>query len=114
MYQNYQYAVGRDQLEKLGGEVRRGVMLWLTPRLVDFIAQHPDIKPQVITQTQAPDHTHDAFDIVIRRGRDDWAPAIEARSLFEDELLLVAAPSLIERLALQDLASLSRHTLLTA
>ncbi len=72
-------------------------MLWLMPRLEDFIAQHPDIKPQVITQTQAPDHARDGFDLVIRRGRDDWAPAIEARALFEDELLLVAAPSLIQR-----------------
>ena len=89
-------------------------VLWLTPRLADFIAQHPDIKPQVITQTQAPDQARDGFDVVIRRGRDDWAPAIEARPLFEDELLLVAAPSLIERLPLEDLTSLSRHTLLTA
>ncbi|WP_223487196.1 LysR substrate-binding domain-containing protein [Pseudomonas sp. A-RE-19] len=89
-------------------------LLWLTPRLADFVAQHPDIKPQVITQTQAPDQARDGFDIVIRRGRDDWAPAIEARALFEDELLLVAAPSLIERLPLEDLTALSRHTLLTA
>ncbi|MEB0045685.1 MULTISPECIES: LysR substrate-binding domain-containing protein [unclassified Pseudomonas] len=89
-------------------------MLWLAPRLADFIAQHPDIKPQVITQTQAPDHARDRFDIVIRRGRDDWAPQIEARALFEDELLLVAAPSLIERVALQELTSVSWHTLLTA
>jgi LysR family glycine cleavage system transcriptional activator len=89
-------------------------VLWLTPRLADFIAQHPDIKPQVITQTQAPDQARDGFDVVIRRGRDDWAPAIEARPLFEDELLLVAAPSLIERLPLEDPPSLSQHTLLTA
>lgn len=89
-------------------------MLWLAPRLEDFIAQHPDIKPQVITQTQAPDHARDGFDVVIRRGRDDWAPAIEARALFEDELVLVAAPALIERLPLEDLTALSQHTLLTA
>ena len=88
-------------------------VLWLTPRLADFVAQHPGIKPQLITQTQAPDQARDGFDVVIRRGRDDWAPAIEARPLFEDELLLVAAPSLIERLPLEDLTSLSRHTLLT-
>ncbi|MEK1839688.1 MAG: LysR substrate-binding domain-containing protein [Pseudomonas sp.] len=88
-------------------------VLWLTPRLADFVAQHPGIKPQVITQTQAPDQARDGFDVVIRRGRDDWAPAIEARPLFEDELLLVAAPSLIERLPLEHLTSLSRHTLLT-
>jgi LysR family glycine cleavage system transcriptional activator len=88
--------------------------LWLEPRLADFMAQYPGITPQVMTQTQAPDHARDGFDVVIRRGRDDWAPAIEARPLFEDELLLVAAPSLIEQQPLEDLAGLDRHTLLTA
>lgn len=88
-------------------------MLWLTPRLEDFSAQHPDIQLQVITQTQAPDPARDGFDLVIRRGRDDWAPSIEARALFEDELLLVAAPSLIEQLPIEDLDSLGGHTLLT-
>ena len=47
-------------------------------------------------------------------GVTNWAPAIEPRALFEDELVLVAPPSLIERLPLEDLTALSRHTLLTA
>ncbi|POA21859.1 LysR family transcriptional regulator [Pseudomonas sp. FW300-N1A1] len=89
-------------------------MLWLAPRLADFTAQHPQITLQVMTQTQAPDPARDGFDIVIRRGRDDWAPSIEAHSLFADELVLVAAPSLLARLALADLDALSRHTLLIA
>ncbi|MCU0120974.1 LysR substrate-binding domain-containing protein [Pseudomonas sp. B2M1-30] len=87
--------------------------LWLMPRLPDFIAQHPDIKTEVITQTRSPDPAVDRFDVVIRRGRDDWAPTIEAHALFEDELLLVAAPELIERVPLADLAALNQHTLLT-
>ncbi|MFW0754730.1 LysR substrate-binding domain-containing protein [Pseudomonas sp. H11T01] len=87
---------------------------WLTPRLADFTVLHPDIKPEVVTSTLAPDHTRDGFDIVIRRGRDGWAPDIHAQVLFEDELLLVAAPSLIQRIPLDDLNALSRHTLLTA
>jgi LysR family glycine cleavage system transcriptional activator len=87
---------------------------WLTPRLADFTVLHPDIKPEVVTSTLAPDHTRDGFDIVVRRGRDGWAPDIHAQVLFEDELLLVAAPSLIQRLPLDDLNALSRHTLLTA
>ncbi|MDX9669702.1 MULTISPECIES: LysR substrate-binding domain-containing protein [unclassified Pseudomonas] len=88
-------------------------LLWLTPRLADFTAQHPHIEPQVITQTQSPDPARDDFDIVIRRGRDDWAPSLEAQALFEDELVLVAAPALIERLPLANLAGLSAHILLT-
>ncbi|PCR93337.1 LysR family transcriptional regulator [Pseudomonas fluorescens] len=87
--------------------------LWLMPRLDAFMAEHPDIEPQVITQTRSPDPAQDSFDIVIRRGRDDWAPTIESHALFEDELLMVAAPELIERLPLADLADLGRHTLLT-
>ncbi|WP_347905711.1 LysR substrate-binding domain-containing protein [Pseudomonas purpurea] len=89
-------------------------MLWLAPRLPEFVALHPDIQPNVVTSTQAPDHARDGFDVVIRRGRDGWAPAIDAQVLFEDDLVLVAAPSLLERLALEDLDALSRHTLLTA
>lgn len=88
-------------------------LLWLTPRLADFSAQYPQIDTQVITQTQSPDPARDDFDIVIRRGRDDWAPTLEAHALFEDELVLVAAPTLIERVPLADLAGLSAHTLLT-
>ncbi|POA45904.1 LysR family transcriptional regulator [Pseudomonas sp. MPR-ANC1] len=88
-------------------------LLWLTPRLADFAAQHPHIDAQVVTQTQSPDPAREDFDIVIRRGRDDWAPALEAHALFEDELVLVAAPGLIERLPLANLAGLSAHTLLT-
>lgn len=89
-------------------------MLWLAPRLPEFVALHPDIQPNVVTSTQAPDHARDGFDVVIRRGRDGWAPAIDAQVLFEDDLVLVAAPSLLKRLALEDLSALSRHTLLTA
>ncbi|POA22952.1 MULTISPECIES: LysR substrate-binding domain-containing protein [unclassified Pseudomonas] len=88
-------------------------LLWLTPRLADFSVQHPHIDTQVVTQTQSPDPARDDFDIVIRRGRDDWAPTLEAHALFEDELVMVAAPALIERLPLTNLAGLSAHTLLT-
>lgn len=88
-------------------------LLWLTPRLTDFSTQHPHIDTQVVTQTQSPDPVRDDFDIVIRRGRDDWAPSLEAQALFEDELVMVAAPALIERLPLTNLAGLSAHTLLT-
>ena len=87
--------------------------LWLTPRLNAFMAEHPDIEPQVITQTRSPNPAQDSFDIVIRRGRDDWAPTIESHPLFEDELLMVAAPELIERVPLADLSDLGQHTLLT-
>ncbi|MFM9379969.1 LysR substrate-binding domain-containing protein [Pseudomonas sp. UV AK001] len=87
--------------------------LWLMPRLDDFTAEHPEIELQVITQTRSPDPARDSFDIVIRRGRDDWAPTIESHPLFEDELLMVAAPELIERIPLADLVDLRRHTLLT-
>lgn len=89
-------------------------MLWLTPRLAEFNALYPQIELQVVTQTQAPDQARDGFDIVIRRGRDDWAPTLEAQALFEDELVLVAAPSLIERLGLDDLEALAGHRLLIA
>lgn len=89
-------------------------LLWLEPRLQDFTARHPHITPQVITQTLAPDQARDEFDVVIRRGRDDWAPGLNAQPLFTDELVLVAAPALLARQALVNFQELAQHSLLTA
>lgn len=123
-----QVSAGLAQIASAAAELRRQAsrpavkinvrpsfaLLWLTPRLAEFNTLHPQIELQVVTQTQAPDQARDGFDVVIRRGRDDWAPAIEAQALFEDELVLVAAPSLIERLGLDDLDALAAHRLLIA
>ncbi|SEO50984.1 transcriptional regulator GcvA [Pseudomonas sp. NFACC39-1] len=86
---------------------------WLIPRLPEFMALHPDIKPQVLTRTQPPDPSGETFDVVIRRGYSGWPPAIQPQVLLEDDLLLVAAPSLLQCEPLDSVHDLARHKLLS-
>ena len=103
----------RASLRKVKINVRPSFAVrWLIPRLPNFMALHPDIQPEVVTSTQAPDQSREVFDIVIRRGQAGWSANVLAQVLLEDEMLMVAAPSLIRSLPLDDINDLSRHTLL--
>lgn len=86
---------------------------WLIPRLPDFMARFAQIQPEIVTSTLPPDQSREAFDVVVRRGSSGWASNLEANVLFEDELLLVAAPSLLATIALQAPSDVLRHTLLS-
>src|SRR5471030_13292 len=86
---------------------------WLIPRLPAFMALHPDIQPEVVTSTLSPDHTRERFDVVIRRGETDWANNIQPQVLLDDDIILVATPSLIQNTPLNSPGDLLEHTLLT-
>ncbi|MBK5415733.1 LysR substrate-binding domain-containing protein [Pseudomonas sp. TH31] len=86
---------------------------WLIPRLPAFMALHPDIQPEVVTSTLPPDQTRERFDVVIRRGEADWATNLQPQVLLDDEIILVAAPSLIQNTAFNSPGDLLKHTLLT-
>ncbi|MCM2463380.1 transcriptional regulator GcvA [Pseudomonas sp. CG7] len=86
---------------------------WLIPRLPDFMARHPDIKPEVVTSTRPPDPSRETFDVVIRRGDAGWSAEVQPTLLLEDDLLLVAAPSLLQSVPLENVHDLARHTLLS-
>ncbi|UZE22872.1 transcriptional regulator GcvA [Pseudomonas sp. B21-056] len=86
---------------------------WLIPRLPNFMALYPDIQPEVITSTLSPDQSREAFDVVIRRGQSGWSANVQPHVLLEDELLLVAAPSLLQSQPLDSPNDLLQHTLLT-
>ncbi len=103
----------RASLRKVKINVRPSFAVrWLIPRLPNFMALHPEIQPEVVTSTQAPDQSREVFDIIIRRGQADWSANVPAHVLLEDEIVMVAAPSLIRSLPLDDVNALSRHTLL--
>lgn len=87
---------------------------WLIPRLPDFVAQHPNVEPQVLTRTSGPDQAPERFDIAIRRGLEHWPPTIEPRPFLEDEGLVVAAPSLLKSHPVTEPRSLAAHVLLSA
>ncbi|MGN8249307.1 transcriptional regulator GcvA [Pseudomonas sp. SMV7] len=86
---------------------------WLIPRLPDFMAQFPQIQPEVVTSTLAPDPSRETFDVAVRRGSSGWATSLEPNVLFADDLLLVAAPSLLKAIPVQAPTDVLRHTLLS-
>lgn len=85
---------------------------WLIPRLPDFVARHPGIAPQLITSLAAPDKATEPFDIAIRRDLVGWPGGIKAQPFLEDELLVVAAPSLLKKRPIAEPKALALHTLL--
>lgn len=85
---------------------------WLIPRLPDFVAHHPGIAPQLITSLAPPQKAPEPFDIAIRRGVEGWPSAVKAQPFLEDELIAVAAPSLLKQKPIVEPKSLAQHTLL--
>lgn len=88
---------------------------WLIPRLPEFQAKHPDIEVAITTS-----HTGEAMrsgvDVVIRRepiDRPEWR-YFEKKRLFEEQLTVVAAPNLAEKLALVHPEDLRRHVFVSS
>lgn len=86
---------------------------WLIPRLPNFMALYPDIQPEVVTSTLPPDQSRETFDVVIRRGQSGWSSNVQPQILLEDDLVLVAAPSLLQSVPLNSAHDLVHHTLLS-
>ncbi|MFJ2467298.1 LysR substrate-binding domain-containing protein [Pseudomonas sp. NPDC087615] len=85
---------------------------WLIPRLPNFMALYPDIQPEVVTSTLPPDQSRETFDVVIRRGQTGWSSNVQPQILLEDDMVLVASPSLLQAVPLNSAQDLLRHTLL--
>jgi len=85
---------------------------WLIPRLPDFVAHYPGIAPQLSTTLLPPEKAPEAFDIAMRRGVSGWPSSIKAQPFLEDELVVVAAPSLLKKKPILEAKSLAQHTLL--
>jgi DNA-binding transcriptional LysR family regulator len=70
-------------------------MHWLAPRLAGFAAQHPEVTVNLSTRLQPFDFAASHFDAAIHYGRQDWL-GVEYLPLMAEELLAVAAPSLLK------------------
>jgi DNA-binding transcriptional LysR family regulator len=69
-------------------------MHWLAPRLARFAAQHPEVTVNLSTRLKPFDFETSQFDAAIHYGRQDW-PGVEFLPLMQEEILAVAAPSLL-------------------
>ena len=69
---------------------------WLIPRLPSFQNQHPEIDCRLSTLTEEIDFSKDQVDVAISYGHaDDW-PSRYSQKLFDDKLVLVGSPKIIQ------------------
>lgn len=86
---------------------------WLIPRLPDFTAAHPDIDLRILATDRISSFQTDAVDIAVRYGRPPFGPGLNAELLFEQVIVSVASPLLIEKLGPPDESdNLTRYALL--
>ncbi len=69
-------------------------MHWLAPRLAQFARQHPEVTVNLSTRLKPFDFATTAFDAAIHYGRQDW-PGVDYLKLMDEDLLAIAAPSLL-------------------
>lgn len=85
----------------------------LIPRLADFHAALPGIELRTMATEALSDFDRDQVDIAVRLARPPFAPGLEARLLFRQELVAVASPHLVRDMALPlDAQALCRMPLL--
>jgi LysR family glycine cleavage system transcriptional activator len=100
-----------------GGILRLGVLpsfgtRWLIPRMPDFFERHHDVTVNFISQLPAAfDFAQQTFDAAITFGIPRWG-GTTVHELMGEELIPVAAPSLVERLGIKKPADILGATLL--
>ncbi|MGH1416084.1 MAG: LysR substrate-binding domain-containing protein [Pelagimonas sp.] len=82
---------------------------WLAPRLPDFLRSHPGITLNMSTRFLPVDFSKENVHAAIQHGQGAW-PHVEAVKLWDEQMLAVAAPELLQS---ADVTSLPRLQLET-
>ncbi|WP_373237583.1 LysR substrate-binding domain-containing protein [Cohaesibacter celericrescens] len=69
---------------------------WLIPNLPDFSAKHPEIDLSILATEKVSSFHGDAIDLAVRQGEPPFGASLDAHLLFRQEVVAVAAPSLVE------------------
>ncbi|MBL0405621.1 transcriptional regulator GcvA [Microvirga aerilata] len=86
---------------------------WLIPRLPDLTASHPNIDLRIVASDRIFNFQTDAVDLAVRYGRPPFGPGLNADLLFEQVVVAVGSPLLIEKLGrLEEGIDLMRYPLL--
>ena len=86
---------------------------WLIPRLPEFTAAHPDIDLRIVASDRMANFQTDAVDLAVRLGRPPFGPGLVADLLFEQEIVAVASPLLVEKFGAPNrVENLARYPLL--
>lgn len=86
------------------------VAKWLMPRLWRFLHAHPEIDARIAASMNLADFGSDGVDVAIRLSRGDH-PELYVEKLFDDSVLPVCAPRLVEA-GLKSVEDLARFTLI--
>ncbi len=70
---------------------------WLIPHLPDFSASHPDIDLRILATEKISSFHGEGIDLAVRQGQPPFGAALEVVRLFRQEVIAVAAPSLLAR-----------------
>ncbi|WP_380058911.1 LysR substrate-binding domain-containing protein (plasmid) [Falsihalocynthiibacter sp. SS001] len=85
---------------------------WLIPNLSEFSAAHPQIDLQILATEKVSSFHGDGIDVAIRQGQPPFGASLDVVRLFQQEIIAVAAPSLIAKhdlpLALETLSRLPK------
>ena len=73
---------------------------WLIPNLPDFSAAHPQIDLQILATEKVSSFHGDGIDLAIRQGQPPFGASLDVVRLFRQEIIAVAAPSLIAEVSL--------------
>lgn len=84
--------------------------LWLSPAVIDFWREYPEINVHQVTQDRPFQNTRD-FDLFICYGKEQ-NPTLEQTPIYRDALVPVAAPDLALKLRDHSLAQLARQRLI--
>src|SRR4030095_15216965 len=74
--------------------------LWLMPRLPKFLAAHSDLRVQLSAAHTHSDFSRGEVDLDIRYGNVKWGE-LHVETLFEEEMLPLASPALLQRAVLR-------------
>lgn len=85
---------------------------WLIPNLPDLSAAHPDIDLRVMATDKVSSFRTDGIDLAVRLGSPPFGASLQEHLLFSNDILAVAAPSLVRDcelpLSVSELAALPR------
>jgi LysR family glycine cleavage system transcriptional activator len=70
---------------------------WLIPRLPAFTSEHPDIELRIIASDSLSNFQSDGVDIAVRYSRPPFGPGLITDLLFEQEIIAVCSPALLEQ-----------------
>ncbi|WP_110970473.1 LysR substrate-binding domain-containing protein [Pseudomonas huaxiensis] len=69
---------------------------WLIPRLSGFTERHPEIDLRVLATERLSHFQTDAVDIAVRYGNPPFGPGLNAELLFDQRIVAVGSPALLQ------------------